>query len=316
MWGGPERKQYEVIEMKALIVALLAVVATAPGRAGPTERVILAAMKVSELPNYSWTSVVVDDARTYQIYGKTRQGGFTWVRMPMVVSIARRLGPHAGSEIEAIFRGNERCVIHTSHGWQTLAELPVENFWWTDADEWRFSHPTDSTRLARSVRVNSTDISDPSSRFRSTSDVPINDRPDEEPLSNAQFGVSHPHEELGVIVGCLTAATGDGEVVTGAISSLGAALLLVRDGQEDITPLSATGTFRLVIKDGIVERYSLRLEGLLQVSDDRVHVRQYSSTVLSDMGKTRVDPPEEAREKLGPGDGVKKPAIAMNSTRP
>jgi hypothetical protein len=52
------------------------------------------------------------------------------------------------------------------------------------------------------------------------------------------------------------------------------------------------------------------------VNDDRVHVRQYSSTVLSDIGKTRVDVPAEVREKLGAGEADKTPTVAMNSIRP
>jgi hypothetical protein len=57
---------------------------------------------------------------------------------------------------------------------------------------------------------------------------------------------------------------------------LGAQLLLVRDGQDHIKPLCAAGLFKLVIKNGIVTRYTLRLEGILLV-DRKIHVHRESA---------------------------------------
>ncbi len=285
--------------MKSLIVALLAVVATGEGRGGPAERAVLAAMKLSEQPNYSWTSTIIDDARTYEVEGKTRRGT-TWLHMPMVVAIARRLGPRAADELEAFFRGNERCVLHTGKGWQTLDELPHEHLMWSEEDEWRFTRPSDSARWALAdVRDAPTDPSDPFVRTLQAAGPALNDDEHDVPRSNAQFGVSHPHEELGVIVSCSTALQVEGDAVTGTLTDLGAQLLLVHDGQDAIKPVCATGRFRLQIKNGIVTRYVLRLEGLLEVDGHRVHVHQYSLTTLRDVGATQFEVPEEAKRKLG-----------------
>ncbi|MDO8540541.1 MAG: hypothetical protein Q7S40_08920 [Opitutaceae bacterium] len=120
--------------MKPLSVATLVALAAATCPAGPTEKAIVAAMKLSEKPNYSWTSTVMDDARTYAIEGKTDQRGWTWMRLPMVKSIAQRLGRDAEVEVEAVFKGNEAFVIRTDKGWQTLSELPKKHRDWIDAD--------------------------------------------------------------------------------------------------------------------------------------------------------------------------------------
>ena len=56
-----------------LPVFVLTCCATAGAFAGPREAAIVAAMKLSEQPNYSWTTTVTDDARTYDhlvFYGK------------------------------------------------------------------------------------------------------------------------------------------------------------------------------------------------------------------------------------------------------
>jgi hypothetical protein len=108
--------------MKTFVFSL--VVAASVVHASSPERAIVAAMKVSDLPNYSWTSTVSDDARAYDIEGKTVKGGYTWVRLPMVKSIAERLGRGAETELEAVFLGCNRSVILTGQGWKTLRELP------------------------------------------------------------------------------------------------------------------------------------------------------------------------------------------------
>jgi hypothetical protein len=282
--------------MKSMIVALIAVFAAAVGRGGPAESAVLAAMRLSEQPNYSWVSTVVDDVRSYEIEGKTQRNGCTWVRLPMALSLARRLGRWAGSDVEAIFRGNEACVILTGRGWEGYRELPRRNSNWDESDELRFRLQWQGTaRLASFANSPVVDPVGPLAQMLQATPID-NDAP---PYSNVQFGVSHPHEELGVIVSSNTGITVDGDIASGTLSDLGAQLLLVRDGQEDIKPIAAAGTFRLQIANGLVTKYVLRLEGLLEVEGRRVHVHQISSTAVIKVGTTKVDAPEEARRKLG-----------------
>src|SRR4051812_41796600 len=68
-------------------VAALALAFASAAHAGPTETVIVAAMKLPEAANYTWRTEVVDDARTYEISGQTeRAGDLSRVTMPLVSS--------------------------------------------------------------------------------------------------------------------------------------------------------------------------------------------------------------------------------------
>lgn len=238
-------------------------------QANPADRMALAAMRLAEQPNYTWTSVVTDDAQSYAIEGKTRDG-YTWLRLPMVPTLARRLGRDADVEIEAFFRGGDNAVIRTERGWHTLNELPKR------AHDWRHGSPS------RGARYGGSSFSEENSR----------------PYSNAQFGLARPHDELAVIVSSYVDLKASGDLVAGTLTDLGAQLLLVRDGQDHIEPLCAAGTFTLLIKNGVVVRYLLRLEGILLVERRKVHVRQASSTTIGEIGTTRFSVPDEAARKL------------------
>ncbi|MEI6467100.1 MAG: hypothetical protein WCQ89_20405 [Verrucomicrobiota bacterium] len=110
--------------MRALSFLVVSAAVT-PLHAGPTDDAIIAAMKLTERPNYSWVTTVTDDARTYTITGRTTPAGFTRVQMPVVNRLRRKLGRGVtDTEIELIFRGNVACVVETPQGWRTPAELP------------------------------------------------------------------------------------------------------------------------------------------------------------------------------------------------
>src|SRR5690606_24114110 len=109
-------------------------------------------------------------------------------------------------------------------------------------------------------------------------------------------------EELGVIVTSHSRMEADGDSVHGELTELGAQLLLVHDGQHQLTPLQAAGTFQLWLRDGRVARYQVKLTGRLAIETPagrhEVDVRQSTLTVLKSIGSTTVDVPEEARRKL------------------
>src|SRR5215213_6929285 len=106
-------------------VCLVIVIGAAVARGGPTEAAIVAVMRLSDKPNYSWVATVSDDARTYDIDGKTTRGGFTHVKMPAINAVRRRLGRSVtDTRIDMIFRGNVACVIETDNGWLRPEELP------------------------------------------------------------------------------------------------------------------------------------------------------------------------------------------------
>lgn len=283
------------MNLPALNCVALACLAGSSLFAGPVDDGIVIAMRLSERPNYSWTSIVDDDARTYDIVGKTSPDGFTQVRMPIVNSIRRRLGRGATDNlVDAIFRGNVECVLATDTGWKTIEELPIV----------RDTEPI----------LGTDGMGDPGSILTTPGAVtggggsilPLPKGDDERGrrvYSNLQMGISHPHEDLGVIVSSGTELRASGEVLTGTLTELGAQLLLVRDGQPEITPEQGAGTFTIWMRAGMVQRFQVKLEGVLAIKTGlgtkRVTVNQTTHTVIRDVGTTRVEVPAEARRKLG-----------------
>lgn len=91
--------------------------------------------------------------------------------------------------------------------------------------------------------------------------------------------------------------------MTGTLTELGAKLLLVRDGQEKITPLRAAGTFKLWLRNNMIVKYQVRLTGSLSVQlpggPRTLEVSQVSDTTVTEAGTTRFDVPEEAQARLG-----------------
>lgn len=122
--------------------------------------------------------------------------------------------------------------------------------------------------------------------------------------SNLQNTLSRPHEEVAIIVAGASDLKVEGETIRGTLSSTAAALLLVHPGQKDLTPLRASGTVRLWIKDGALQKYETRLEGRLAVDGSfgrrEVEVQQTATTTLSAVGTTKFEVAPEAQKKLGP----------------
>jgi hypothetical protein len=258
------------------------------------DRVTIAAMHLSEQPNYSWSVAVSDDVREYTIEGKTELGGYTWKRLPMVKSVAQKLGRTAEPDVEAYFRSESEFVLRAEGGWRTWSELPKRHPDWRDGmDSWSISPRSSPWGSAAIVHHDPFD----STRVIIFQPAPVS--ADQPRYSNAQFAMSRPHEELAVIVSSCTHLEVDGNEAVGVLSDLGAQLLLVRDGQTHLNPIRAGGAFRLLMRDGVVTRYQLHLEGVLFVDRERVHVHQRSTTEIRAVGETRLDVPDEVRRKLG-----------------
>lgn len=256
-------------------------------RAGPNNQAVIAAMKLSERPNYSWHTTIEVGSGSHVIDGKTNPHGYTWVQMPMNSALARRLDREGEHALEAYFYGKNASVVRAGNGWRTLAELPASR----ERSEAR------KTPLVRGSAHTGT--------FGASTPPPgamppfvLNDKPNPRAYSSVRFGVTHPHEELAIIVSCATTFEADATIVTGVLSDTGAALLLVRDEQTDVSPLAAAGEFKLWLRNGCVVKYHLKLEGLLAINRRKVSAHVYSTTVLHDIGSTRVTVPDEVRAKL------------------
>ena len=282
--------------MRLLFVATVPLVIASQAADHTRETAIVAAMRLSESPNYSWTCTITDDARTYDIDGKT-QNGYTWQRQPMPKVVARRLGRSAGHELESIFSAPLRYVIQTETGWKTLEELPKQHGDWNDDDWYYVAVPAPIIRTADMPADAADDI------FGGTPPViyvpampPEQDK--EKVFSNAQFALALPHEELGVIVSSHAIFEVEGNTATGALTDLGAQLLLVHEGHEYIMPVTAGGRFKLWLSRDGVEKYRVELVGIVVVDRKPIYVQQQATTVIQDVGTTVVDVPPDARRRL------------------
>jgi hypothetical protein len=283
--------------MKPLLAATLALVAATSMRAHTIETAIVAAMRLSEAPNYSWTCTVTDDAQTYDIDGKTA-GGYTWQRQPMPKIIARRLGRSAGHDLEAIFSAPLEYVIRTESGWKRLEELPKQHDDWIDDNWYYVAVPSPVLRTA-DMPADAADI-DPFG-LPPMIYIPVladEDEDDGKVYSNAQFALALPHDELAVIVSSHADFQVEGDKASGMLTDLGAQLLLVHDGHEYIKPVTAGGRFKLWLNGGCVEKYVVELAGIVVVDRKAVYVRQKSMTTIRNVGMTAVEFPPDARRRL------------------
>ena len=283
--------------MKTIGLCICGLAAGGLLRAAPVERAIMAAMRLSEVPSYSWRCSVMDDAQTYEIEGMKRADGCTWQRQPMPKLVARRLGRGDGDLLEAIFRDTHTYVIATDDGWKTLRELPKEHDHRAQ-DQWIYvSFPLGRTA---DMPADAADI-DPFGLPPGIYLPVIRDDQEEDDnraYSNAQFALALPHQELALIVSCHTSMTVEGDVVTGTLSDTGARLLLVHDGHEYIKPVIGAGRFKLWLHEGAVAKYTIELAGIVLVDRKTIYVRQKASTVLREVGTTTFELPLDAQRRL------------------
>lgn len=283
--------------MKTLLVAAMLLLATVGVSAAPVDRAIVAAMQLSAAPNYSWTCSVTDDARTYDIEGKTANG-ITWQRQPMPQTVAKRVGRDGGYFLESMFTEPLRYVILTSSGWQRLEELPEHRSDWEEDTEWlHVSMPVLRTPDMPADEWRTDPFGLPPAVY-----VPIvraqGEDPDDRVYSNYQFALSLPHQELSVIVSSHVDMHVEGDIASGTLSDLGAQLLLVHEGHEYIRPVIATGRFKLWLREDCVQQYTVELAGVVVVSRKAVYVRQKSTTRFANVGTTRFDVPADAWRRL------------------
>lgn len=251
---------------RCLIAPLLVLFPSAELPGHSTDEIVLAAMRLSEQSNYSWHTTVMDDARVYSTDGRTEANGYSWMRLPMVESLAWRFASTHPLNIEAYFRGNSECVVLANQGWMALRELPSRHEDWDD----HYKVP----KLPRRIGA------------------PLNS------YSNAQFALKRPHEELAIIVGSFATLEVQDDVATGTLSQVGAQLLLVADNQNELEPAEAAGRFCLWIEDGLVVKYNLMLEGVIYARGKPRLVHQISTTLIENVGRSSFEIPPEVRQQF------------------
>ena len=274
-------------------------------RAGPAETAIVEAMKLTDARNYSWMTDVVDDARSYTIEGKTDLADakdLSLVTLPMPARTRRapgRSGDTSQAQTTAIFKGDEKYVIETPDGWKRSDELsdPNGRYGGRRGGYGGYGGPGGYGGRGgnpRGGRTSSGDGGRTSSGEGGRSSFS---------LGNLPPTLSRPHEEIAIIVAGYTELKPEADGVSGTLSETNAKLLLVHAGQKDITPVRASGTFRLFLKEGQLVKYQVKLEGKLRIEtrDGRreVDVHETATTTIRDVGLTKFDVPDAARKKLG-----------------
>jgi hypothetical protein len=260
--------------MKSVLLFCSAVALLVAGRAraSSTDSAILAAMKLGDQPNYSWTAAVVRDSRSYTIEGKTLVGSYTQVTVPANLALPAsnpalrgRVGRGStDSEVVAIFKGDEKHVVETSEGWLTPAEFST-------------LPPAPRTGSGR--------------RRGLVADLPLT------------FAISQPHEDIGIIIGSSTdLRVDDGGIVSGRLSDTAARLLLLPPGQENVAPQQAAGSFKFWISGGMLTRYEVQINGIVSVeiggSRRLVKTSQTVTTEIKEVGTTKLTVPPEIKAKL------------------
>lgn len=261
------------------------------GRASSVDSIIIQTMRLAEAPNYSWITTVSDHAATFTMEGRTQPTGFTWVKMPMTRAVARHFGQSGGGHLEAVFIRRDTFVLRISDVWVAMHALP-----------WAMPAPdVDTFALARGRpggRMGT--LGAPFSTRTGSRRIQTLNNEDLRLPGNVHLGLTPPHEELGIIVSSFVELQINADVVIGSLSELGATLLLIRDRQVDVTPVSAQGSFRLWFKDGQVSQYQLRLDGILAIGRKTSTVSTLTTTMIKQVGTTTIDVPDEARALLEP----------------
>lgn len=276
--------------MKTSVLFSTVLAALPVAQSSPIDDIIVQTMRLSEAPNYSWITTTSDDTANYTLEGRTETAGATWLRIPSPPALAAALDLPDAPYLEALYTSRSTFLLRSAYGWISNDEVV-----------WGDPPPTiDPFALARGH---------PGGRM-GTLGAPLPSRPAGRSSGGADrtvrlpgdihLGLTPPHEELGIIVSSFTELQVQPDFAAGTLSDLGAALLLLRDGQTDTALHSAGGTFRLWFKDGRLIRYQLRLGGVVAQGRKTTQRRILATTIIKDVGTTRLGVPEMARLKLVP----------------
>ena len=216
-------------------------------------------------------------------------------------------------QIEAVFKGPATFVIRTERGWKTLTELPKHSWGWKDDFEF-WPTPASARANLSAAAMAGLDPLDVSPFPPAMIVVPPSSASEERRLhSNAQFALSLP---LSVIVSSYTESEDRGRCrQRHAFRSRRTVAVGARWPGSHQAALAA-GLFKLVIKNGIVTRYTLRLEGILlsiakTFTSTRSRARRWCMSARPRSRSPTTFAASSVREPRGTHGGVtsKKPAL-------
>ena len=218
--------------------ALLALLCLAlPAAAAPAlgDAAVVAAGRLAEKANYSWSTFITNDSNNGQIHveGQTVRGGFTMFTIRNLPDILRNRGIMRDAEgATPVFYRDGRSLLLTDLGWLAPDELPAA------PPATRNSNP--GSRGGRS------------GRGPAPGNVPTK-------VEDYTFDFRHPHEDLDLIIGSYTTIRPAADSFSGELTPAGAALFLSFFAQAKVEVRRATGTFHCWIENGVVVRYEVKI---------------------------------------------------------
>lgn len=110
-----------------------------------------------------------------------------------------------------------------------------------------------------------------------------------------------PAAELEELLGKVSDLKLSGDAYTGDLTEEGAKSLLTfgrRAGAEGPAVSNAKGSVRIWLKDGLPAKYAVHVQGTVTFNNNDMNVDRTTTTEIKDVGKTRVEVPAEARQKV------------------
>jgi len=266
------------------------------GPAAPTDAAIVAAMKLPDQSNYSWSCSISSESSgaISIILGETEMGGYTTITdsnpTPLLL---RRLGPSNGGTATAVFKGDNDCVIQTASGWKTPAELPK-------ASSASQSGGGSGRRGGGGRRSGGGGFGGAGDMGGGTGFPGGGSRRGPSGPYDLDFAIRHPAEEIEIIIGGNTEITGDNVKCSGKLTESAAMQFMASFGQPVANPVHASGTFTIWMHDGMPSRYIVNLDGTATIGSDtkELPVHWTLTTDLKEIGTTTVYVPPEAKTRL------------------
>lgn len=274
-------------------------------RADPADDAIVAGMKLSTSPSYSWTTTTVRGSQTVLLRGQTGSSGYsllTFVGYALASAPAGGRSSGSGNEISAVFLGDSKYVVQTGSGWTTPDNLPASSS--SSVGNGSGSGRTRNAGGGGGLSGGGTGGTGLGGGRRSSNRSSRNSGNQESGSGGPPGlpnGINLPHEELAIIVANYTDLHTDGAIASGSLTEIGADLLLVPPGSNDTPPENATGTFRLWISGGGVTKYEVKIAAKTGPGGRAVS-GGFSETItveLKNVGSTSFEVPDAAKRRLG-----------------
>jgi len=240
-------------------IAILALAALSPAAAlDDKEDVRAAAKKLSDAPNYSWTTTIKNNAENQgqgalrfspgPIEGKAEKDGVTWISMKQ-----------GENNVEAALKG-EKFAFKFRDMWIGSGDVPG------GAQPGRPDPSMFATRMLKSMKPASQSVSEAVDKLKDL-------KSEGDGVFSGEFTPEGAKDQLAPTRG---QAQGNFSPVVG----------------------DAKGTVKFWIKDGIIVKVETTLDGKMTFGQREVEIHRTATTEIKDVGSTRIELPEEAKKRL------------------